>query len=115
MAPTRSPKARLTHILFHIEGVRESIKGQTPAAFVKSYPLQRTVERAVEIISEAVKSLPPQLLQKHPSVDWPKIIAIGNILRHEYQNVDAAIMWDIASTKLPEVETVIRAMLADIE
>src|SRR5437868_12839550 len=87
-AATRSPATRLKHILFHIEGISASLYGVAFERFVDSYQLQRTVERGIEIISEAVKSLPHSMLSRHLEIEWQKIIGIGNILRHEYQHVD---------------------------
>jgi uncharacterized protein with HEPN domain len=83
--------------------------------FTTVYHLERTVERAVQIVSEAIKGLPPELLAAHPQIEWPKIISIGNLLRHEYYRVDPRIMWDIAVDRLPELRPVIEAMLADLQ
>jgi Ribonuclease HepT-like len=59
--------------------------------------MERTVERAVQIISEAVRALPAELTERHPEIEWEKIASIGNILRHEYQRVDPAkIMMGLA-------------------
>jgi uncharacterized protein with HEPN domain len=57
--------------------------------------LQRAVERGLEIISEASRSLPDDLKQRAPMIPWPAIAAIGNILRHEYQRVEARLVWNI--------------------
>jgi uncharacterized protein with HEPN domain len=76
--------------------------------------MERTVERAVQIISEAVRALPNELTAQYPEVEWTKVAGIGNILRHEYERVDPAIMWDIATVQLPKLEIVVRRMLADL-
>jgi len=113
MAALQNPRARLEHILFHIRGVEDTVAGISFETFTTVYHLERTVERAVQIISEAVKALPPDLLAQHPEVDWPKLIGIGNLLRHEYYRVDPKIMWDIAVNRLPELRPVIEAMLTE--
>jgi uncharacterized protein with HEPN domain len=76
--------------------------------------MERTVERAAQIISEAVRTLPSEITARYPEVEWTKIAGIGNILRHEYERVDPAIMWDIATIELPKLETIVRRMLADL-
>jgi uncharacterized protein with HEPN domain len=58
---------------------------------------RRAVERAVQIVSEAAKALPPDSLAKHPGAPWKAIIGIGNILRHEYQSLDDKQLWEIAT------------------
>jgi uncharacterized protein with HEPN domain len=102
------PRARLEHILFHIDGVAETVGGLSFDTFTTVYYLERTVERG---ISEAIKALPPELLAAHPHVEWQKIISIGNLLRDEYYRVDPRVMWDIAVNRLPELRPVIETML----
>jgi uncharacterized protein with HEPN domain len=52
------------------------------------------VVRALEIISEAARRLPETLRQKHQNLPWKQIMGIGNILRHNYDNVVETIVWD---------------------
>jgi len=64
MAATKNPRARLEHILFHIRGVEDTIDGVSYETFTSVYYLERTIERAVGIVSEAVKALPIELLNE---------------------------------------------------
>jgi uncharacterized protein with HEPN domain len=114
MAATSNPRARLEHILFHIRGVADTIGGVEIDTFKKVYHMQRTVERAIQIISEAARSLPPEMMANHPNIEWQKIIAIGNLLRHEYYRIDPETMWEIATVRLPELEPVIKKMLSEL-
>ena len=114
MAASANPRARLEHILFHIQGVADTIGGISIETFTSVYHMERTVERAAQIISEAVRTLPSEITARYPEVEWTKIAGIGNILRHEYERVDPAIMWDIATIELPKLETIVRRMLADL-
>ncbi len=115
MAASANPRARLDHILFHIRGVADTIGGIGFETYTDVYHMERTVERAVQIISEAVRALPPALTARYPDIDWPKIAAIGNVLRHEYERIDPQTMWEIATMKLPELEKVIVRMLAELD
>ena len=92
MAATANPRARLRHILFHIRGVADTVGGVDFDTYVNVYHMERTVERAVQIISEAVRALPPELVARYPDVEWNKIAAIGNVLRHEYERIDPETM-----------------------
>jgi uncharacterized protein with HEPN domain len=114
MAATKNPRLRLEHILFHIRGVEDTIAGISFDTFTSVYHMERTVERAIAIISEAVKALPPELLDKYPLREWQKIISIGNFLRHEYDRIDPEVMWEIATVRLPALEPVIRKMLTEL-
>jgi uncharacterized protein with HEPN domain len=112
MAASANPRARLEHILFHMQGVADTIGGISFDTYTSVYHMERTVERAVQIISEAVRTLPSEITTRYPEVEWAKIAGIGNILRHEYERIDPAIMWDIATIEL-KLKMVVRRMLAD--
>jgi uncharacterized protein with HEPN domain len=112
-AASANPRARLEHILFHVRGVADTIAGVDFETYSSVYHMERTVERAVQIISEAVRALPPSLTARYPHIEWGKIAAIGNILRHEYERVDPQTMWEIATVRLPELEKAVARMLKD--
>jgi uncharacterized protein with HEPN domain len=113
MAASKSPHIRLLHIRDEIDGVTAALVGITYEAFRESYTLRRVTERALQIISEAAKSLPASLIGEYPAAPWNAIIGIGNILRHEYQHVDDRRLWDIVSVHLPGLRQVVAEMLAE--
>jgi uncharacterized protein with HEPN domain len=48
----------------------------------------------VEIISEAARRLPASLRDRHPDIPWQAVMGAGNVYRHDYDNVDAQIVWN---------------------
>ena len=115
MAATKNPKARLLHILEEIDGVTATIKDVDYAGYRGSYIAMRVVERALEIISETTRALPDTMTDRYPHIEWTRIRAIGNFLRHEYHQLDTRSLWDVATNKLVELRPVIVEMLTDIE
>ena len=85
MAASKSPRIRLLHIRDEIDGITAVLEGVSFTRYQESYALRRAAERAVQIVSEATRALPPELLDRHPAVPWTAIMGVGNILRHEYQ------------------------------
>jgi uncharacterized protein with HEPN domain len=69
--------------------------------------LRRAAERALQIISEAAKTLPPELTARYPQAPWHAIVGIGNVLRHEYQAIDDRRLWNILIVHLPQLRPVI--------
>ena len=70
------------------------------------------VQRALEIISEASRHLPDELLLIAPEIPWKQIRGIGNILRHEYHRLADSIVWSVVTDHLPQLAmTKIRAKL----
>jgi uncharacterized protein with HEPN domain len=84
-------------------------------SYAASYSLKRTVERALQIISEAVKALPDDLLDRYPTPDWDRIRSLGNFLRHEYHHIDLEQLWLITTEKLPELRPIVAMMITDLE
>jgi uncharacterized protein with HEPN domain len=75
----------------------------------------RTTERAILIIAEAVKALPPDMLDRYPGVEWHAIKGMANILRHEYQRVEPQVLWRVVTDSLPRLASVIETMILEVE
>jgi uncharacterized protein with HEPN domain len=86
---------RLDHIRDEIANLLPLFAGIDYSAFASSYALVRTTERAILIIAEAAKALPPELTANYPEVEWHAVRGIGKILRHEYERVETAVLWRV--------------------
>jgi len=83
------------------------------AQFEKNKLLRSAVERQLLIIGEAANHISPQFRSTHPQVVWPDLIALRNILAHEYGELLTTRVW-IASTKsAPELLEALKALIID--
>jgi uncharacterized protein with HEPN domain len=98
-------------IIEAIERIRGVLGDMPLDAFETDWQRQWLVERGVEIISEASRHLTDELKARHPHVPWGKVAGIGNILRHDYESIAAAVMWKLAQADLPDLEMVCRKEL----
>ena len=114
MAASKSPRARLLHIRDEIEGVGAIVRGLSFAQYRSSYMHRRAVERAVQIVSEAAKALPPDYLARYPDAPWISIVGIGNVLRHEYQRLEDKQLWEIATVHLSKLQPIVAQMLSEL-
>ncbi len=73
---------------------------------------RRAIERGIEIISEAARHLPDDLKRAEPGVPWRQVTGVGNVLRHGCDSVEDAVIYDIATSQLDELEAAVRRMLA---
>ena len=101
---SRNPLARLRHIDFHIVGIMTTLGDASFDDFASTYHLERTAERGLSIISEAANLLPQELRDAYPDVPWAAIVGIGNLLRHEYEKIDSAIIWDIVKSPAQDAD-----------
>jgi len=62
MAASKSPRVRLLHIRDEIDGVADIVKGLSFEQYRTSYIHRRAFERAAQIVSEAARALPPDIL-----------------------------------------------------
>ncbi|MFN3930563.1 MAG: DUF86 domain-containing protein [Brevundimonas sp.] len=53
------------------------------------------VERFIEIISEASRSIPQDVKDDFPHMGWRRVADVGNHIRHAYHRVDREILLNI--------------------
>lgn len=89
--------------------------GREQPDYLEDRIVQRAVERCLEVISEASRKLPETMKAAHPEIPWRKVAGIGNVLRHDYDEVDAGVIWTAATVEVVPLRAVVAAMLAEIE
>jgi uncharacterized protein with HEPN domain len=70
------------------------------------------VERCFQRISEAAYKLGSYLDDLYPEVDWKGFRGIGNILRHQYDEIENPTIWFGIIEDLPKLH---EAALAEID
>jgi len=82
---------------------REWLAGQTIGGFQENRQLVYAVTRCLEIVSEASRRLPHELRDRHPHLPWRAIMDVGNVYRHQYDNVSEELVWRTVRDRLPEL------------
>lgn len=108
----KDPVVYLHHIRDAIARI-EQYTTQGRQAFFEDLMVQDAVIRNLEVIGEAVRSLPPELKCRHPQIPWRSITALRNVLIHEYFGVDLEIVWRVVQRRIPTLKRHVEAMLAD--
>ena len=105
----------LEHMLDAITDLRALLAGKSRVEFVADRLCQRGVERCLEVVSEASRRLPTELKAGHPDIEWRKIAGIGNVLRHDYDEIDAGVVWQTATVEIEPLARLVQALLDRIE
>ncbi len=111
----RSKIPCLTDIIEASTFIRNEIAKITLNVFEHDRRTRWTVERGIEIISEASRRLTDDLKPRQPEIPWPKVAGSGNVLRHDDEDVPAPVMWKVVQEDLPLLEHVCRKELAEEE
>lgn len=73
------------------------------------------VIRAIEIIGEAVKSIPDDVKKMHPEIPWRDMAGMRNKLIHAYFGVDIKRVWKAIKEEIPPLKPAFEKMLKDLE
>jgi uncharacterized protein with HEPN domain len=101
----------LHHMLERCQRITRFIGSGRPA-FMASEELQDAVIRNVEVIGEAAKRGSVESRAQMPSLDWKSICGIRDVLIHDYIGVDLDEVWNVASSRIPELQSVLERFLA---
>ena len=98
---SRDIRVYLLDILERCERITRYVEGLDQERWSQDVRTQDAVLRNLEVIGEAVKRLPADLRRQAPEIPWQDIAGLRDILIHEYEGVDLAIVWDIAVNVCP--------------
>lgn len=104
----------LENILESIELIERYVSGLTHASFMASQQTQDAVLRRIEIIGEAVKSLPQDWKDAHPMTPWREIAQMRDILIHRYFNVDLGLVWQTIEVDIPALKHAVTVILNNL-
>ncbi len=73
------------------------------------------VVRNLEIVGEAVKSVPKELLASQPHIEWKRIARFRDIIAHYYFKVDFEVVWSITQEDLDPLTVAVSSILSEIK
>jgi len=112
--PSRT-EAVLLHIRDNIAFARQIVGVRSASDFEHDRIAFYAATRCLEIISEACRRLPEDLIARHPTIDWKSIKTAGNIYRHEYEGVEERIVWTTVREFLGDLEAAVLSELARLD
>ena len=98
----------IADIIESIEKIEEYTKDLTEEQFNKNDQVQDAVLRRLAIIGEAAKNIPEETRAQFSEIPWRKIIALRNILIHEYSSIEIKRVWNILHGNLRDLKTTLK-------
>ena len=101
--PSEKPARRLEDIVGNATAALRYTAGMDEVAFQRNRLVYDAVERCLERISEAAAKLGELAPVLIPDQPWRDIRALGNRLRHDYDEISQDRLWEIVQTDLPSL------------
>ena len=109
--PSEQPAIRLQDILENVRLIQSYLVGMDRAAFDADRRTRDAVERCLERVSEAATKLGEAADELALGPPWKAVRALGNVLRHAYDQVDPIRIWEIVTQDLPSMAAAVEAAL----
>lgn len=113
--PSSRPIDRLRDVADDCERILTYTADMDFAAYAADSKTRDAVERCFQRISEAACKLGGYLDALYPTVDWKGARGIGNPLRHQYDQISAADLWDGIVNDVPGLCRSARDEIARLE
>lgn len=108
----RDPKIVIDEMTSAIDCLHKALDGYDFKSFTQNWTMRLAAQRAIEIISEASRHLPQEMIILEPDINWRKVRDMGNFLRHEYHHIQDEIIWDVSINRLDDLRIALTRMLS---
>ncbi len=109
----RDPAERLRDILDALQRI-DSHAPAGPEALASDEMLQVWVVHHLRVIGEAARALPDDVRARAPEIPWSDVVAMRNVLVHEYFIVDVETVWSVLQKDLAPLRAAVQRLLAEI-
>jgi len=110
----RDPRERILDMLEAIARIERHIAGGR-AKFEKDELIQTWVIHHLQIVGEAAAKLGREFHEENPSIPWLQVVAMRNVLVHDYFGVDVEEVWRVVEPDLPELKSKLEKLADEIE
>lgn len=108
--PPREWRFRLDDMVDAAERIQERAAGRTQADLEGDAGLQDSLAWRFQVLGEAVRNLPTEVKDRHPSVPWDGMRAFRNRIVHGYFDIDPEKLWTVATDELPPLIPLLRTV-----
>lgn len=106
---------RPARIIELAELIATDLRGYDQAEFERDRLVIDATAFRLMHIGESAKGLDPAVRRRNGQLPWRNMAAMRNLLAHDYDGIDPAILWRTAHDHLDELRTMCLAELATIK
>ena len=100
----RDYRLYLKDILAAMDSIESFVEGMSLEQFRLDDKTSSAVIRKFEIIGEAAKHIPEEILKQYPKVPWKEMAGMRDKLIHFYFGADYQLIWVTIKERLPQVK-----------
>lgn len=109
----KDDKFYVIHVLEEIARL-ETFAAGGREAFFSSDLVRYAVLRSLQTLGESIKRLSEGVKAAYPQVDWKGIVALRNVLVHDYLDLDPEEIWNIVALDVPVLKGQMHKVLKDL-
>ena len=109
----RDDRERLLDILEAIDKIEQRVSDRD--SFLADELLQVWMIHHIQIIGEAASGLSVEFRVRFSSIPWADIIAMRNVLVHQYFGIDREEVWASVQTDIPALKASVSSILKDLD
>ena len=111
----RDYKLYLKDILAAMDSIETFVEGMSLEQFLEDDKTSSAVIRKFEIIGEAAKHIPEEILKQYPNVPWKEMAGMRDKLIHFYFGADCQLVWVTIKERLPKLKPEIKKIQKNLE
>lgn len=107
-------KAYIEDALSAMDKAEGFVAGLSYGDFVADDKTVFAVVRAIEMIGEAIKHVPPDTRARFAEIPWREIVGMRDVLIHEYFSIDLETVWHTVKDDIPRIRPLLQRLLLSI-
>jgi uncharacterized protein with HEPN domain len=111
----RDNRAWIQDILASIVNIETYTADLDFDAFTASQQVQHAVLFNIQIIGETANRIDTEFRNSMPSIPWPQMIGMRNVIVHGYFTINLQIVWKTISDELPKLKHQFQEAIAAID
>ena len=97
--------------LLEVCGSAERLVARGREVFDNDEVARLASEAIISRLGEAVRRLPKEFREQHPSQRWVAMLGTRNLVAHDYARIDHNIIWNALQVDLPQLRKFLESLV----